>query len=79
MKACAYRPGVGIMPINGSGLVFVAKRIDMTSEAWQAAEGGIYKGESPLKAVRRELKEKTGTDRAELLAESKGWYAYDLP
>ena len=79
MTALSYRPGVGIMLINKAGLVFVAKRIDMTREAWQMPQGGIHQGESPLKAARRELKEETGTDRAELLAESKGWYTYDLP
>ena len=41
-------------------------------------QGEIRKGESPLKAARRELKEEIGTDRAALLAESKGWYTYDL-
>jgi putative (di)nucleoside polyphosphate hydrolase len=35
-------------------------------------QGGIHEGESPLKAARRELKEETGTDRAELLAERNG-------
>src|SRR6516164_2610639 len=35
MTALPYRPGVGIMLISKAGLVFVAKRIDLTSEAWQ--------------------------------------------
>ena len=28
---------------------------------------------------KRELKEETGTDRAEIIAESRGWLEYDLP
>jgi putative (di)nucleoside polyphosphate hydrolase len=74
-----YRTGVGIMLIGGGGLVFVAKRIDMTSEAWQMPQGGVDEGETPIQAAKRELMEETGTDKAELLAESRGWYSYDLP
>lgn len=74
-----YRLGVGIMLLNRDSQVFVARRIDMTSEAWQMPQGGIDPGEEPLAAAWRELKEETGTDKAVLLKESRGWYAYDLP
>jgi putative (di)nucleoside polyphosphate hydrolase len=74
-----YRKGVGIMLLNAEGLVFVAKRIDMTSEAWQMPQGGIDKGEQPRDAAFRELKEEIGTNRATILAESKDWLRYDLP
>jgi len=75
----AYRRGVGIMLINRAGLVFVAKRIDMPSDAWQMPQGGIDRGEDPADAALRELKEETGTDRAEIVAESRDWFHYDLP
>lgn len=74
-----YRLGVGIMLLNTRGEVFVAKRIDMTSEAWQMPQGGIDEGEEPQAAALRELKEETGTDRARIIAESADWYTYDLP
>jgi len=74
-----YRQGVGIMLLDRRGKVFVAQRIDMPSTAWQMPQGGIDKGESPLAAAWRELKEETGTDKAEVIGESGDWYDYDLP
>ncbi len=74
-----YRPGVGIMLLDPRDRVFVAQRIDMPSAAWQMPQGGIDKGESPLEAAWRELAEETGTDKAELIGESRDWYFYDLP
>jgi len=74
-----YRQGVGIMLVNRHGRVFVAQRIDMPSAAWQMPQGGIDKGESPLEAAWRELEEETGTDKAEVIGESRDWYNYDLP
>lgn len=74
-----YRDGVGIMLLNAKGLVFVAKRIDTVSEAWQMPQGGIDAGETPVQAAMRELKEETGTDKATILQESRDWYYYDLP
>jgi len=74
-----YRKGVGMMLLNKQGRVFVAKRIDMTSEAWQMPQGGIDEGEDPRVAALRELKEEVGTDNATILGESAGWYDYDLP
>ncbi len=74
-----YRPGVGIMLLNPAGRVFVARRIDMPSEAWQMPQGGIDPGEAPAAAAFRELEEETGTAAAEIVAESEGWLDYDLP
>jgi putative (di)nucleoside polyphosphate hydrolase len=74
----AYRPAVGIMLLNDAGDVFVGQRID-TPGAWQMPQGGIDDGEEPLAAAWRELKEETGIDAAEVLAETAGWHRYELP
>ena len=59
--------------------LFVGQRHDMAEPAWQMPQGGIDKGETPAEAGRREMLEEIGTDRAELLAESRCWRSYDLP
>ena len=74
-----YRAGVGIMLFNSEGHVFVAKRIDTTSEAWQMPQGGVDVGETPRQAAMRELGEEIGTHKASIIAESKEDYYYDLP
>lgn len=73
-----YRPNVGMMLVDPRGRVFVGRRRDMTA-AWQMPQGGIDPGETPAEAAMRELREEVGTDRASILAESAGWYHYDLP
>ena len=42
-------------------------------------QGGIDKGEEATAAALRELKEETGTDKADILGETEGWLHYDLP
>jgi putative (di)nucleoside polyphosphate hydrolase len=42
-------------------------------------KGGIDRGETPERAAVRELNEEIGTDNAEVIAESSGWFYYDLP
>jgi putative (di)nucleoside polyphosphate hydrolase len=75
-----YRAAVGIMLLNCAGKVFIARRIDMPMlPAWQMPQGGIDPGETPLQAALRELKEEIGTDKAEILGESRRWLKYDLP
>lgn len=79
LERLPYRRGVGIMLLNALGDVLVAQRIDMPSDAWQMPQGGIDAEEPPLSAAWREMGEEIGTRSATLLAESRGWYRYDLP
>jgi putative (di)nucleoside polyphosphate hydrolase len=76
-----YRPAVGIMLLDPDGRIFVGRRIDMPAglAAWQMPQGGIDPGETAREAAFRELQEEVGTDKAELLAESRRWFCYDLP
>lgn len=74
-----YRPGIGLVLVNAQGQVFVAQRVDTPGDAWQFPQGGIDKGEDPRQTVLREMEEEIGTDKAEIIAESKDWIAYDLP
>ena len=74
-----YRPCVGLVLINPAGHVFIGERRGPVLDAWQMPQGGIDPGEDPRAAARRELREEVGTERAELMGESRYWYAYDLP
>jgi putative (di)nucleoside polyphosphate hydrolase len=74
-----YRPSVGLMIINSKFEIFVGRRIDAKTEAWQMPQGGIDAGETPEVAAMREMKEEVGTNNAEIVAKTKQWYKYDLP
>lgn len=74
-----YRPCVGMMVVSKDRKVFVGQRLDTRAEAWQMPQGGIDEGEEPAQAVMRELQEEVGTDAAEIVASSQGWFDYDLP
>ena len=43
------------MLLNRANLVFVARRIDMSEEAWQMPQGGIDIGEEPRDAALRHI------------------------
>ena len=79
-----YRPCVGVMLVNGPGLVWVGRRLpkwseDRSAHFWQMPQGGIDKGEEARKAALRELEEETGVRSVEVVAEIDHWLSYDLP
>ena len=76
-----YRPGAGVMLVNGEGKVFVAQRLDSTLEAWQMPQGGLDEGEDPEAGALRELEEETGIgrDKVEIVARCPEPLTYDLP
>lgn len=76
-----YRSGVGIMLVNRKKEIFVGKRIDNHSDAWQMPQGGIDVGEEEDLAVFRELKEETGIDEiyVRFLKKSRNYFYYNLP
>ncbi len=74
-----YRASVGIMLLNKTNEVFVGRRRKTNGDAWQMPQGGIEEGEDARVAAFRELVEEIGTDKAEVLAESKNWLYYDFP
>jgi putative (di)nucleoside polyphosphate hydrolase len=83
-ESLPYRPCVGTMVLNRHGLVFIGRRAGGPEQvdklhAWQMPQGGLDPGEEPFRAALRELYEETNIRSVELLAESREWFAYDLP
>ena len=76
-----YRKGVGIMLVNEQKKIFVGKRIDNHSNAWQMPRGGIDEGENEDLAVFRELQEETGIveQNIKILSKSSDYFYYNLP
>ena len=73
------RSGVGIVVLNKTNEVFVAKRIDNQKNFWQMPQGGVDKGENYLSAAYRELEEETSIKNVDLIKELDGLTSYELP
>ena len=78
------RASVGIMLFNAQGQVWVGRRKpkwagDHAAHIWQMPQGGIEKYEPPNLAALRELREETGINSVEVMAEHPEWLTYELP
>lgn len=86
-QSLPYRDCVGVAVFNQQGNVFVGRRkgddtpedASVVNAPWQMPQGGIDKGEDPLRAALRELHEETNISSVSLLAEAPEWIYYDLP
>lgn len=74
-----YRPNVGIILINSRNSVFWGKRI--REHSWQFPQGGIHRGESPQRAMLRELHEEIGLhpQHVRIVGRTRDWLRYDVP
>lgn len=74
-----YRPNVGIILANGRDEVFWGKRVNQ--HAWQFPQGGIKHGETPERAMYRELAEEVGltADHVRVLGRTRQWLRYEVP
>lgn len=85
MSEKPYRFNVGVALFNREGRVFVGRAIEAGPERiysgyeWQMPQGGIDPDEDIIAAARRELLEETGITKAEFLAATAEWWAYDFP
>jgi len=74
-----YRPNVAIVIVNAKNQVFWGKRI--REHSWQFPQGGIDPGETPERAMYRELREEVGLvpDHVRILGRTRDWLRYDVP
>lgn len=76
----SYRRNVVAVITNKKGQVlFCKQRTKSRFGQWQFPQGGIEKGETPRKAVLRELREETGIKKLPILGRTKKWIKYKWP
>jgi putative (di)nucleoside polyphosphate hydrolase len=75
-----FRAGVGAVIADRRGSVLAIERSDVRN-AWQLVQGGLEKGEAPIDAALREIREETGiaSDKLQLLDAYPEPLVYELP
>lgn len=72
-----YRQGAIGLILNQDNQVLISKNIDYKENEWRFPGGGIDKGEEPKDTLLRELREELGSDKFEIIAQSKYKTHYD--
>jgi putative (di)nucleoside polyphosphate hydrolase len=74
-----YRPNVAIVIVNAKNQVFWGKRV--REHSWQFPQGGINPGETPERAMYRELHEEVGLqpNHIRILGRTRDWLRYEVP
>jgi len=74
-----YRPNVAIVIVNAKNQVFWGKRV--REHSWQFPQGGINPGETPERAMYRELHEEVGLEpkHIRILGRTREWLRYEVP
>jgi 8-oxo-dGTP pyrophosphatase MutT (NUDIX family) len=74
-----YRPNVAIVVVNAKNQVFWGKRV--REHSWQFPQGGINPGETPERAMYRELHEEVGLEpkHIRILGRTRDWLRYEVP
>src|SRR5258706_2057436 len=74
-----YRPNVAIVIVNAKNQVFWGKRV--REHSWQFPQGGINPGETPERAMYRELHEEIGLEpkHIRILGRTRDWLRYEVP
>jgi len=80
MASPHFRAGVVIVVRGPDGRVLAFERGDVPGQ-WQAPQGGLENGESPLDAAWRELAEETGLGPKDVafVSEYGDWVLYEYP
>lgn len=79
-RAPTFRAGVGALITHPTNNVLALERKDVP-DSWQLPQGGLVVGETPLQAVKREIREETGIEQKNLrlLSDESCLLAYELP
>jgi putative (di)nucleoside polyphosphate hydrolase len=73
-----FRQSVVGVFVNDGGKVLVGERSDAPG-SWQLPQGGVDDGETPVAALRREMREELGVEHFQVVREGSRKCRYDFP